>query len=130
MTHTNNGITKIHGIIRGPGRSTDCASTEIFTRVSAPEIRNWILKIISQLRFIVTTTPFINLYLCFLDIYFDNILNNFFSEPCEPNPCLNGGSCKTGVDFDTTVVCTCSSSFFSGNRCQYGNVGMYLEFKY
>lgn len=36
------------------------------------------------------------------------------AKPCSPNPCANGGSCRTrGAGF----VCTCSTGY-AGNRCQ------------
>ena len=44
LTHTKDEITTVYGIVHGPGSFPVCAATAIFTKVSAPEILNWITK--------------------------------------------------------------------------------------
>ncbi|PIO37052.1 hypothetical protein AB205_0118580 [Aquarana catesbeiana] len=39
-------------------------------------------------------------------------------DDCEPNPCLNGGSCQDSVN---NFKCICNSSF-SGVRCEVSDV--------
>ncbi|XP_020608822.1 uncharacterized protein LOC110047416 [Orbicella faveolata] len=38
-------------------------------------------------------------------------------QACEPNPCLNGGSCQLDVDSPDSFVCKCPPKF-SGNKCE------------
>jgi len=45
LTHTKDEITTVYGITHGPGSFPECAATAIFTKVSAPEILNWITKV-------------------------------------------------------------------------------------
>lgn len=43
------------------------------------------------------------------------------SDPCIPNPCLNGGLCSTSEDpFKTGYYCWCVEDF-GGRRCQIAN---------
>ena len=39
--------------------------------------------------------------------------------PCDPNPCLNGGTCTPGAG--GTFTCTCSGGF-TGPNCQAGKL--------
>ena len=48
-----------------------------------------------------------------------SIINiNFFTElavdHCDPNPCLNGGICTSGMD---SFTCSCQGDF-TGERCE------------
>ena len=36
-------------------------------------------------------------------------------DPCDPNPCLNGGTCM--ADDDNNAVCRCPPEF-EGDRCE------------
>ena len=49
LTHTKDEITTVYGIVHGPGSFPECAATAIFTKVSAPEILNWITKVTGKL---------------------------------------------------------------------------------
>ena len=40
---------------------------------------------------------------------------SLFTAPCEPNPCLNGGTCMVGPN--NTAVCTCTPQF-EGELCE------------
>ena len=49
LTHTRDGITTVYGIVHGPGSFPECAATAIFTKVSGPEILNWITEVSGKL---------------------------------------------------------------------------------
>ena len=44
------------------------------------------------------------------------------STPCDPNPCLHGGTCKE--ESINAFSCDCSGTSFSGKSCQIGLVSM------
>ena len=50
LTHTANGITTVYGIVSGPSSTSlpECKSLAVFTRVSAPVIRDWIINILGR----------------------------------------------------------------------------------
>ena len=54
---------------------------------------------------------------------------NFFpeSDPCEPNPCLNGGSCtrrdSAGL-LDLTFECNCEGTGYEGATCERGVISV------
>ena len=54
-----------------------------------------------------------------------NIIFNPESNPCNPNPCLNGGWCsrKTAVELsDLTFECNCDGTGYMGKTCERGIV--------
>ena len=48
LTHTANGTTTVFGIVSGPSSFPFCQSYAVFTRVSAPVIRDWILNVLGR----------------------------------------------------------------------------------
>lgn len=52
----------------------------------------------------------------FLKLFFPNISGT--NTPCNPNPCLNSGTCdESSPPAGSKYVCTCATGF-SGDRCE------------
>ena len=60
-----------------------------------------------------------------------NILT-FLTETCDPNPCMNGGTCDVSFDGETgdalAPYCQCPSGY-SGSRCEIGKIMKFIKTK-
>ena len=45
------------------------------------------------------------------------LFRNLLFAACEPNPCINGGTCQLDVDSPDGFICKCPPKF-SGSKCE------------
>ena len=68
-----------------------------------------------------------DLFKCDCDKYFSGKRCEVFHNPCDVDPCLNGGSCYYEPSQDIAYICVCRKGF-DGARCEnelsYGIGGM------
>ena len=57
-----------------------------------------------------------------IDVFLSDHCPPFSSDPCEPNPCLNGGTCNG--DLSGTYTCDCDT-YWSGPHCEIATYGQY-----